>query len=78
MYPAEFDQYGSDQELNLIAESFQYYDRKTVNIKDMPLLMEAMRNHKTIKQIKQEHLDKGIFDDEPDVKYDFGGFWGVK
>ena len=77
-YPSEFNQYGSDQELNLIAESFQYYRSRTINIKDMPLLMEATRKHKTIKQLRQEHLDEGIFDDEPDVEYDTGGFWGVK
>ena len=29
-YPAEFNQYGSDQELNLIAESFQYYKSRTI------------------------------------------------
>ena len=78
MYPSEFNQYGSNQELNLIAESFQYYNSRTISIKDMPLLMEAMREHKTIKQLKKEHNDKGIFDDEPDIGYNFGGFWGVK
>ena len=77
-YPAEFNQYGSDQELNLIAESFQYYDRRATNIKDMPLLMEAMRKHKTIKQLRQEYFEKGVVDDTQDIEYDAGGFWGVK
>ena len=77
-YPAEFNQYGSDQELNLIAESFQYYRSRTLNIKDMPLLMEAMRKHKTIKQLKKEEFEKMNLGDKFDTVYNLGGFWGVE
>ena len=79
-YPSEFNQYGSDQMLNLISESFQYYGSK-INIKDMPLLIEAMKQHKTIKQLKQEEYEKENVNDTSDTsdaKYDIGGFWGVK
>ena len=80
-YPAEFNQYGSDQVLNLISESFQYYGSTTINIEDMPLLIEAMKQHKSIKQLKQEEYEKENVNDAPDTsdnKYDIGGFWGVK
>ena len=77
-YPAEFNQYGSDQELLLIAESFQYYDFRTTNIKDMPLLIEAMKQHKSIKQLKQEKYEKENVDNTSDIEYNTSGFWGVK
>ena len=77
-YPAEFNQYGSDQVLNLISESFQYYDRRTINIKDMPLLKEAMRKHKTIKQLKKEEYEKLYSGDTFDTVYNLGGFWSVE
>lgn len=84
-YPKEFSQYGSDQELQLIAESFQYYDSKKINVKDMPLLIKAMKEHKTIKQLKQEEYEKENVDNEKenvdnasDIEYDTGGFWGIK
>ena len=77
-YPAEFNQYGSDQELNLITESFQYYESRTLNIKEMPLLIEALRKHKTIKQLKQEEYEKENVNDSWDVEYDTSGFWSVK
>ena len=77
-YPAEFEQYGSDQVLNLISESFQYYDSTTINIDEMPLLIEAMKQHKTIKQLKQEEYEKENVKDISDIKYNTGGFWGVK
>ena len=81
-YPSEFNQYGSDQLLNLISESFQYYGSTTINIEDMPLLIEAMKQHKTIKQLKQEKYEKENVDvdvdDTSDNQYDIGGFWGVK
>lgn len=77
-FPTEFSQYGSDQELILISESFQYYDHKTANVKDMPLLIEAMRKHKTIKQLKQEEYEKENVNDTSDVVYDIGGFWSAK
>lgn len=77
-YPTEFSQYGSDQELILISESFQYYDHKTANVKDMPLLIDAMRKHKTIKQLKQEEYEKENVNDTSDIVYDIGGFWSTK
>ena len=77
-YPVEFEQYGSDQEMKLISESFQYYKGPKKDIKEMPLLIEAIRNHKTIKQLKQEEYDRENVNDTSDVVYDIGGFWGVK
>ena len=77
-YPVEFEQYGSDQEMKLISESFQYYKGPKKDIKEMPLLIEAMRKHKTIKQLKQEEYDKENVNDTSDIVYDIGGFWGVK
>ena len=79
-YPAEFEQYGSDQELKLISESFEYYG-SSKDLSEMPLLIEAMKQHKSIKQLKQEEYEKENVNDTPDAsdnKYDFGGFWGVK
>ena len=79
-YPSEFEQYGSDQELKLISESFEYYD-SSKDLSDMPLLIEAMKKHKTIKQLKQEEYEKENVDntsDTYDTKYELGGFWGVK
>ena len=35
-YPAEFEQYGSDQELKLISESFEYYG-SSKDLSEMPL-----------------------------------------
>lgn len=81
-FPTEFSQYGSDQLLILISESFQYYDHKTANVEDMPLLIEAMRQHKTIKQLKQEEYEKENVNenvnDTSDINYDIGGFWSTK
>lgn len=76
-YPVEFEQYGSNQEMKLISESFEYYD-SSKDLSDMPLLIEAMRKHKTIKQLKQEEYEKENVNDTSDVVYDIGGFWGVK
>ena len=79
-YPAEFEQYGSDQELKLISESFEYYGSNK-DLSEMPLLIEAMKQHKSIKQLKQEEYEKENVNDTTDTsdnKYDFGGFWGVK
>ena len=42
-YPVEFEQYGSDQEMKLISESFQYYKGPKKDIKEMPLLIKAMK-----------------------------------
>lgn len=77
-YPVEFEQYGSDQEMKLISESFQYYGSKQKSVNDMPLLIEAMRKHKTIKQLKQEEYEKENVNDTYDIVYDIGGFWSVK
>ena len=77
-YPVEFEQYGSDQEMKLISESFQYYKGPKKDIKEMPLLIEAIRKHKTIKQLKQEEYDRENVNDTSDVVYDIGGFWSVK
>ena len=77
-YPVEFEQYGSDQEMKLISESFQYYKVQKKDIKEMPLLIEALKKHKTIKQLKQEEYEKENVDNTSDIKYDIGGFWGVK
>ena len=80
-YPAEFEQYGSDQELKLISESFEYYG-SSKSLDEMPLLIEAMKQHKTIKQLKQEKYEKenvdNTSDDTSDVVYDDSGFWSVK
>ena len=79
-YPAEFEQYGSDQELKLISESFEYYG-SSKDLSEMPLLIEAMKQHKSIKQLKQEEYEKENVNDTPDAsdnKYDIGGFWGVE
>lgn len=77
-YPVEFEQYGSDQEMKLISESFQYYKGTKKDIKEMPLLIDAMKKHKTIKQLKQEEYEKENVNDTSDVVYNIGGFWGVK
>ena len=77
-YPVEFEQYGSNQEMKLISESFQYYNSQEKDIKDMPLLIEAMRKHKTIKQLKQEEYEKENVNDTSDIVYDIGGFWSAK
>ena len=77
-YPVEFEQYGSGQEMKLISESFKYYKSPKKDIKEMPLLIEAMRKHKTIKQLKQEEYEKENVNDTSDVVYDIGGFWSVK
>ena len=76
-YPAEFEQYGSDQELKLISESFEYYG-SSKDLSEMPLLIEALKKHKTIKQLKQEEYEKENVNDTSDIKYNTGGFWGVK
>ena len=80
-YPSEFEQYGSDQELKLISESFEYYD-SSKDLSEMPLLIKAMKEHKSIKQLKQEEYEKENVnetpDETPDIVYDTGGFWGVK
>lgn len=76
-YPSEFEQYGSDQELKLISESFEYYD-SSKDLSEMPLLIEAMKKHKSIKQLKQEEYDKENINDTSDIKYDIGGFWSAK
>ena len=79
-YPSEFEQYGSDQELKLISESFEYYG-SSKDLSEMPLLIEAMKQHKTIKQLKQEEYEKENVNDTSDtsdIKYDTGGFWSVK
>ena len=79
-YPAEFEQYGSDQELKLISESFEYYGPGK-DLSEMPLLIEALKQHKTIKQLKQEEYEKENINDksdESDVVYNTSGFWGVK
>ena len=79
-YPAEFEQYGSDQELKLISESFEYYG-SSKDLSEMPLLIEAMKQHKSIKQLKQEEYEKENVNDTTDTsdnKYDIGGFWGVE
>ena len=79
-YPAEFEQYGSDQELKLISESFEYYG-SSKDLSEMPLLIEAMKQHKSIKQLKQEEYEKENVNDTTDAsdnKYDIGGFWGVE
>lgn len=77
-YPVEFEQYGSGQEMKLISESFQYYKGPKKDIKEMPLLIEAMRKHKTIKQLKQEEYDKENINDTSDIVYDIGGFWSAR
>ena len=77
-YPVEFEQYGSNQEIMLISESFRYYKAPKKDIKEMPLLIEALKKHKTIKQLKQEEFEKENVNDTSDIKYDIGGFWGVK
>ena len=77
-YPVEFEQYGSNQEMKLISESFQYYKGQKKDIKEMPLLIEAMRKHKSIKQLKQEEYEKENVNDTSDVVYDIGGFWSAK
>ena len=77
-YPVEFEQYGSNQEIILISESFQYYKAPKKDIKEMPLLIEALKKHKSIKQLKQEEFEKENVNDTSDIKYDIGGFWGVK
>ena len=80
-YPVEFEQYGSNQEIMLISESFQYYKAPKKDIKEMPLLIKALKEHKTIKQLKQEEYEKENINDksdESDIEYDTGGFWGVK
>lgn len=74
-YPVEFEQYGSSQGMKLITESFQYYESNKKDIKEMPLLIEAMRKHKTIKQLKQEEYEK---ENVNDIVYDIGGFWSAK
>ena len=76
-YPSEFEQYGSDQELKLISESFEYYGTSK-DLSDMPLLIEAMKTHKTIKQLKQEEYEKENINDTSDAVYDTVGFWSVK
>ena len=76
-YPSEFNQYGSDQELKLISESFEYYD-PSKGISEMPLLIEAMKQHKSIKQLKQEEYEKENVNDTSNIVYDIGGFWGVE
>ena len=79
-YPAEFEQYGSDQELKLISESFEYYG-SSKDLSEMPLLIEAMKQHKSIKQLKQEEYEKENVNDTSDtsdIEYNVGGFWGVK
>ena len=76
-HPAEFEQYGSDQELKLISESFEYYG-SSKDLSEMPLLIEAMKQHKSIKQLKQEEYEKENVNDTSDVVYDIGGFWGVE
>lgn len=77
-YPVEFEQYGSGQEMKLISESFKYYKSPKKDIKEMPLLIEAIRKHKTIKQLKQEEYEKENVNDMSDIVYDIGGFWSVK
>ena len=77
-YPVEFEQYGSDQEMKLISESFQYYKGPKKDIKEMPLLIEAMKQHKSIKQLKQEEYEKENVNDTSDIVYYIGGFWSVK
>lgn len=77
-YPVEFEEYGSDQVIKLISESFQYYKTQKKDIKEMPLLIEAMRKHKTIKQLKQEEYEKENVNDTSDISYEVGGFWSVK
>ena len=76
-YPSEFEQYGSDQELKLISESFEYYG-SSKDLSEMPLLIKAMKEHKSIKQLKQEEYEKENVNDTSDVVYDIGGFWGVE
>ena len=80
-YPAEFEQYGSDQELKLISESFEYYG-PSKSLSEMPLLIEAMKQHKSIKQLKQEKYEKENVNENvnetSDIEYNMGGFWGVK
>ena len=76
-YPSEFEQYGSYQELKLISESFEYYD-SSKDLSEMPLLIDAMKKHKSIKQLKQEEYEKENVNDTSDIVYDIGGFWGVK
>ena len=80
-YPAEFEQYGSDQELKLISESFEYYE-PSKSLSEMPLLIEAMKQKKSIKQLKQEEYEKenvnDTTDETTDIVYNTGGFWGVK
>ena len=76
-YPSEFEQYGSDQELKLISESFEYYG-SSKDLSEMPLLIKAMEEHKSIKQLKQEEYEKENVNDTSDVVYDIGGFWGVE
>ena len=80
-YPSEFEQYGSDQVLKLISESFEYYG-SSKDISEMPLLIKAMKEHKSIKQLKQEEYEKENVkenvNETPDVVYDTGGFWSVK
>ena len=80
-YPAEFEQYGSDQELKLISESFEYYGSNK-DLSEMPLLIEAMKQHKSIKQLKQEEYEKENVNENvnetSDIEYNMGGFWGVK
>ena len=44
----------------------------------MPLLVEAMKQHKTIKQLKQEEFEKENINDSSDVEYNTSGFWGVE
>lgn len=77
-YPVEFEQYSSNQEMKLISESFQYYKVPKKDIKEMPLLIEAIKKHKTIKQLKQEEFEKENVNDTSDIVYDIGGFWSVK
>lgn len=77
-YPVEFEQFGSDQEMKLISESFQYYNSHKKDIKEMPLLIEAIKTHKTIKQLKQEEFEKENVNYTSDIVYDIGGFWSVK
>ena len=77
-YPVEFEQYGSGQEMKLISESFQYYKGTKKDIKEMPLLIEAIKKHKSIKQLKQEEYEKENVNATYDIAYDIGGFWSVK
>ena len=79
-HPSEFEQYGSDQVLKLISESFEYYG-SSKDLSEMPLLIKAMKEHKSIKQIKQEEYEKENVNETPetpDIVYDTGGFWSVK